>query len=222
MSSKGTKMAEKSSYKVDSGISKAERFLLDAKEAGWDGALETSGEIQTVVVTRGTEEIKISWRRGACADGSTYRNGDYTRTLRNAAACLRQLSAAPIAPPARKRVSRKVRVPRIAPTAGAANKAAGANGADLEEERESVRMRKSLPFKISAPDAVVLKAVIGKEIVWENSISGGYLNARVLPNPDQKQLRIEYSPVNRKRIITFAAAGEGYRSVYVESIVSVK
>jgi hypothetical protein len=79
-----------------------------------------------------------------------------------------------------------------------------------------------IPHPIAAMSAdKVREYVLGKEIIWRNSISRGTESAHVLPRPDQRQLRIEYG-ANKRRILVFASAGGGYRSVYLDSILDIK
>lgn len=88
------------------------------------------------------------------------------------------------------------------------------------EDRPRRPEKKRLPFKVSSPDADILKAVVGKTIVWWNERARRTEQATVLAAPNQRQLRIERT-MAQKRVLTFAALGEGFRSVYVEAILEI-
>lgn len=207
-------------------MSKAEIFADEAVKAGWtlaDKAAEDTTEIITIAHDGYGARMVMVWERGCYiyAKSSLVVQG-HQRTVRNASEGRRFLAGveAPKTTIA-KRPKRKKAI-SIEP---APNGRAGADQADVDDEgpsREELieRRRRRLPFKVSSPAADILKSVVGKEIVWQSSLSGDILSAQTLPDPDQKQLRIEYNR-NKKRILTFAARGEGFRSVYVESIIEV-
>lgn len=208
-------------------LSKAERFAQDAIDAGWSAeVISSEGNVFTAVATRGDEEIRISWRGEACLDGSKHKIGSHARTLRNAAACRRQLlvPAGQAKAPAVQRPVRRATA-KLAPSSR--------NVVDLEEldeegqEEEEARiraswdeMRKSLPFQPTSEPAEILRAVAGREICWESRLTRKLVSATVLNDVGQRQFRIEQNSKG-ERILTFAAAHEGFRSVYLDSIVSV-
>lgn len=209
-------------------MSKAAAFAEDAVKAGWTLADHTGRNEREIVTIRhdGYDATMVMVWEGGCytyARSSLVVQG-HNRTVRNASEGRRFLSGVE-AP--KVTIPRKGKAKRRKRLADPAQNGKGTapedttfelDGDDFMAERE--RRRKRLPFKVSSPAEDILKAVVGREIVWESSLSGDILAATVLPNPDQKQLRIEFNR-NKKRILTFAARGEGFRSVYIESIIEV-
>lgn len=215
-------------------MSKAEGFAKDATQAGWklvDKAVKGDSEVITIQHDGYGATMVMVWENGCYiyAKSSLVVQG-HNRTVRNASEGRRFLAGveAPKTVLPRKAKRRKA-LADPAPD-GKVNgrvKANGAASAPAQDEATPIdareilrRKRAKLPFRPSSPAEAVLKAVVGREIVWQSRLTGDILSASVLPNPDQKQLRIEF---NRKqeRILTFAARGEGFRSVYIESIVEV-
>jgi hypothetical protein len=190
---------------------KAAQFAADAEAAGWSIGIQTSGDLVTVTATRDAEEIEISWKGEACQNGSTYRNGGYCKSMRNAAACRRQMSlaAGQATPPSNRRARRRP--------------ASSATAEDSYEEspEDADAFRLELPFQLDDEAEQILKLLLGKMITWKSSLTRNLHSAVILPNADQNHIQIEEHPKNGKRILTFAAKGEGFRSVYLESIVAV-
>jgi hypothetical protein len=206
-------------------LSKPERFAADAKEAGWDPEVTHDGSITTVTARRGEQEsIAISWDGEACRSGSLYRLGSYERTLRNAAACRRQL----LVPEDEAQGSVAKRKARRVGTKSASARPVRAarvdsliSDDDFDEEDEE-RYQGNVPFDSDAAAAEIFAAVIGREIHWKSSINRTVYAARVMAKPEQRQLRIERHPRSGQRILTFAAEDEGFRSVYISSIIDVR
>lgn len=194
---------------------KAEVFKTDALNAGWKAEIKTKGELSTVVATREEDGavMSISWKGEACLNECIITVDGHTRKLRNAAACRRELSDDSTPTPKTSNSTPKAAKP--------VRRAAAA--ADLEEDDEQPRMPQPVWGRLhaEAPATDIFKAVRGRTITWLNALKGEVESATVLDKADQKQLRIEKSPVNGKRLISFAASEEGFRSVYIERIVSV-
>lgn len=191
---------------------KPDLFAADAKAAGWDPVITADGEFRTVVATRGDEKISITWKGEACQNGCFYQNAGYKRSLRNAAACRRQLTVP----------AGEVRIP--APTKRVRPRAAISEpDSDPYEEspEDANEYRRYLPFDPADEAETILAALRGREITWRSSITKGLASAVLMPNEDQRHLRIEDHPHKPKRILTFASRGAGFRSVYIDSIVAV-
>jgi hypothetical protein len=89
----------------------------------------------------------------------------------------------------------------------------------------AIRAR-NLPFDPdTSPDDVVLTAVIGKTVHWENSLSGGMESARVGRRAVSPHTHLRATSTGR-RVLTFVDdrgnAGTGFRSVALDSIVRVR
>lgn len=210
---------------IPGGLSKPDRFAADAKAAGWDPEISHDGNLTTVVARRGEESVTITWAGEACRDGSMYRLGSYERTLRNAAACRRQLAISPeeaAKTVANRKVRRvgaktaKAKAARLAPSAS--------DTGDLIEldDDEPPPYQGNVPFSMDAPADEICAAVIGKEILWKSRINQTIYSAHVMTRPNQRQLRVERHPRTGMRILTFAAADQGFRSVYLSSIIDVQ
>lgn len=194
---------------------KAEVFKTDALNAGWKADIKTKGELSTVTATREEDGavLSISWKGEACLNECTLTVDGHTRKLRNAAACRRELSgdsSTPVAKTSNSTPKAPKPVRRMAV-------------ADAEEDDEQPRVPQPVWGRLhaEAPATDIFKAVRGRTITWLNALKGETESATVLPKADQRQLRIEKSPRNGKRLLTFAAAEEGFRSVYIERIVNV-
>lgn len=208
--------------------SKAEAFCEDAKAMGWDPELTLDGDKSTVIATRGDEQVSISWRKEACLNESTYTFSGRTRKLRNASA-VRQQMAKPV-PGTDKAAGESA--PKSRRASGSATKKAR-SGKTKEPPpppfRSTPKPATRLPFDLEkASDEEVLKAVLGKRIVWKNRMSGNFDEARVMDRPDQRFLRIDINARN-ERCLTFAEAdahradraGGGFRSVRLSAIISI-
>lgn len=209
-------------------MSKAAAFAEDAKQAGWDVSdQKTKGTTETVIIrneTYGAVMVMV-WEGGRYIYAkSELTVGGHRRTVRNASEGRRFLAGVE----APKTTIPKRRPKRHAPDVQRMLDGIGAAADDEDESPEEwdpfagvEDQAKNLPFKVSSPAADILATVVGKEIVWISSLTGAVCSAHTLPSPDQKQLRIEYNAA-KKRILTFAARGEGFRSVYIESIIAVR
>lgn len=210
---------------------KAEAFAEEASTLGWEVELTRDGERSTVTAVRGNKELSISWRGAACLNETILVEDGHTRKLRNAGAARRKLEEEAGEPlsTAQKSETRK-------PIKTASSKAT-----KPETKPKRTPKEKPVPFKStpkpktilpfdpsSATDAEILRAVIGKRIVWKNRLSGGYDEARVMDRPNQRQLKIVLNG-RGERCLTFAEAdpqrpdmaGGGFRSIRLSAITSV-
>jgi hypothetical protein len=213
---------------------KAEAFADYAKSLGWKAEIKEDGPKSTVKASREGWTLSISWRGEACLNETVLEHGDGSRKIRNAGAArrhLEELAGEPTrddgghpgydrpAPKARKSsaTARKARKPKPEPVTPIETKP---------------RLAKRVPFDLeTATDEEVLKAVVGKKIIWRNVLAARYEEARVMDRPDQKHLRIV---VNRRneRCLTWCAVEENvplgqdyrgpFRSVKLASIIQIR
>jgi hypothetical protein len=203
-------------------MSKAEAFAQNAIDEGWvldkkESHEDNGATIEKIVITseRLRATMTMVWRND-CYD---YKQSGlsvvgHNRTVRNASEGRRFLKE--IAPPKTSPIGKSRRTKRRADPVPSVP----AQG-ETYDESEIAYEPAPRPFSDDTPDDDVIKAVLGREVVWESSITNNVLSATVLPSADQKHLRIERHPHNNKRILTFAARGEGFRSVYLSSIIEV-
>lgn len=204
--------------------SKGAAFAKDAEEAGWATQIWWHGDVETVVCLKTADLfLTMRWDAGRhdyAASGLVIRGK--AKKIRNAAEARRMLTG-DIQPPSERKPTRNRSKVRAEPVGGSSTAATDVLE-DVEEESWAdriARMKATLPFKVSSPEKDILKAVIGKKITWINSRTKHEESAHVLSNPNQKQLKIEFTRDTRRRVLTFAAAGEGFRSVHIDSIIQV-
>jgi hypothetical protein len=187
---------------------KGQQFLEDAIKAGWKSELVESDGRETVTCDfdNGKMKMVMIW------DGTRYDYADSYQILVTGA---------------RKTVRNASEARRVLQ---------GASGIKLEERSRSNKPTllddfetpdlpprrpepHDLPFTISAPDRAIIEAVIGKKIVWWSESKRTVESSTVMNNPKQNHLKIVRK--GSRRILNWAAAGEGFRSVYVDLIVEV-
>jgi hypothetical protein len=202
---------------------KAREFILDAEKWGWVVTKkEGVNGVASVTVMRGDEAIFIAWQDGRCLNSTTHTVGANTVKLRNASAA----RGAMLVPPGKVRRDVRKRV------------AACGNGVSAAPAKGV------LPFDIdSTPDDEVLAALLGRQIVWQNALTGGTERARLEQTRFVKiqvkyreggveKTRIEEEQANNKhtkietttagrRVFTWAAP-EGFRSVALDQILQVR
>jgi hypothetical protein len=200
-------------------MSKAERFAEEAKQAGWSAVVQKDGPKEWVIASKDEARVILTahWdcERFDYPSSSLMVDGA-KRTIRNASACRRMLTEETIRPVVERKRSKKPKPITADPIDPKVDEAD-----DEDEEPAPIPRPKHLPFKISSPSEEIRKAVIGKEITWWNQRTKMEDSARVLPDPNQRQLKIEYTR-DRKRVLSFAAVGEGFRSIHIDAILSVK
>lgn len=202
---------------------KAKAFADDAKEAGWDVSYEYSDSAngrEVVIASKGKADnptsLTLVWDNNRYNYGeSEYVVSGGSRTVRNASEARRILTGE-LKPQPGKGTGRQV-----------AKKTKAGNGIEkkTEEKLQPVRVKpklgRMLPWdEETVTEGDILKAVVGKRLVWKNRISGGYNEARVLPDPNQKQLYIA-SNSKQERCLNFAAQDGGFRSVRLSAIIRV-
>lgn len=197
--------------------SKAEIFKTDAINAGWKAEIKTKGNLSTVIAKRKKDgaTLSITWDGEKCLNETTITIAGHTRKLRNAAAGRRELigeTIMPKDPGSKPSKPKKKRLP---------DDEAPPSNSDEDDETPQIPTPQWGFVNAAAPAEHILEAVRGKTITWINASKHAVESATVLGNADQRQLRVETSPVNSKRLLTFAARGEGFRSVYIDRIVSV-
>lgn len=200
--------------------SKAQAFARDAEEAGWKVQTwkDDDGITDVVTATNGgsgqsRKTIFLVWVGEKYSYEDSYQStGDdktpgKSKTIRNASEARRIISQASGINIETKKVPRKGQETK--PTR------------DFEAEaRRVMPEKKRLPFKTSSPDRKILESVVGKTIRWWNAKARHEEVASVLADPDQRQLRIEWTR-DKKRVLTFAAKDGGFRSVYLDRILEV-
>lgn len=194
-------------------MSKHERVVAAAKEHGWEFQLiSVPGEGTGVELNRGPENLMIRWDlTGSLMHPLTYRVAGVRETkLRNVSAALKQMADKPNLTPARRRSSAAVEV----------------------DETPYL----PLPFDTDADDATIIKALRGKTIVWRNRLLNTLESGQV---PDRFQVKVKRDGVEKlvwrtsqniymttssagRRIITFPAVGEQFRSVGLDQIVQIR
>jgi hypothetical protein len=188
--------------------SKGEQFLEDAIKAGWDSKMESEDGKETVtcVFENGKMKMVMIW------DGTCYNYKESyqilvtgaKKTVRNASEARRVLQGASgIKPEQRSR----------------SNKPLLADDFDTPDMPPRRPEPHNLPFKISDPDRAIIESVIGKKIVWWSESKRVVESSAVMANPKQNHLKIVRK--GSRRILNWAAAGEGFRSVYIDLIVEV-
>lgn len=191
-------------------MGKAEAFLSDAKEAGWEAALERNGAKATVTATRPSDGavMSISWQGEACLNECSITTNGHFKKLRNAAACRRTLTSDT---PAKSPVQRRKQRPATP---------APEDLDDVEDVERTVPEPDWGRTHADVSDTLLLEELRGKTITWIN-VKKRMLEQATIDSKRNRHLRIEVSPVSRKRAVTFAAQGDGFRSIYVDRIVSV-
>lgn len=202
-----------------SSVRKAEEFVADAKKWGWEpDGIEAVATLASVTVRRGDETIFIQWKDGRFQENCTHGIGGRSVKLRNASAARGAMTT-----PAEK-VRRDVR-----------RRVPGQKVADSMPKA-------ALPFDLDkATDEEVLKAVEGRQLTWRNSMSGDLERVRV-PRTEYDTVSItkEGKVVGTKqvkannlqtklsttkagrRVLTWAAPGEGFRSVALDSLLQIR
>jgi hypothetical protein len=187
---------------------KGQQFLEDATKAGWKSEMASSDgkDVVTCLFEGSKMKIVMIW------DGTRY-NYDESyqilatgtrKTVRNASEARRVLQGASgIKLEERSRSNKPTLLDDF-------------DTPDLPPRRPEPH---DLPFTISAPDRAIIEAVIGKKIVWWSESKRTVESSTVMNNPKQNHLKIVRK--GSRRILNWAAAGEGFRSVYLDLIVEV-
>lgn len=188
---------------------KGQQFHEDAIKAGWKAELAASSpnrETVTCSFENGKMKIVMVW------DGSCYNykesyqilvNGS-KKTVRNASEARRVIQGA-----SGIKLEERSRN----------NKPILADDFDTPDAPPRRPEPHDLPFTISAPDRVIIEAVVGKRIAWWSESKRTVETSAVMANPKQNHLKIVRK--GSRRILNWAAAGEGFRSVYIDLIVEV-
>lgn len=187
---------------------KASNFAEHASRVGWKTEVDRNGTHSTVRATRESDGavLSITWEGSKCLNECRITVKGDTKKLRNAAACYRAIDGEEEALPRQSGKSNPADPP--------------ADDDDSGDDIEWTRLEPVWGQKHgAAPDPIVLQAVTGKTVVWINSKTRNAESVRVPDKP--RHLRIETSPVTLRRALTVPAAGEGFRSFYIDQIVSV-
>lgn len=200
---------------------KADRVIEAAAAATppWLSDTESSGGMYTLTLTRGDESMVIVWHEESLAlvHPLTYAlSGVREVKLRNVSAAIKVLAEKPSYKVGR---SRPTGVQRVQ-----------ADGEPLGEVY--------LPFDPAVDDdRTIVKALVGKVLVWRAVMTGEYIEARVparerVEVPDGKggkkvvlrtNPNIYISTTSAgKRVLTFPAVNEQFRSCYLDGLVQVR
>lgn len=200
-------------------MGKADRVikLAEATTPPWECELSTVGAGELLTLARGDETMQITWENGGLVHPLVYTLAGVREVkLRNVSAALKLVLGQP--------EYKTARAPRV-----------------VGEPKPKVEpVTAVLPFDIvEATDAEIIKAVRGKKLTWLNDMMGEYESARV---PDRKLVEVkdpdkpgQWKNVYRtspnitmstsaagRRILTFPAVNEQYRSVGLDRLVQVK
>lgn len=198
---------------------KAKTFAKEAKSAGWKILIEEFPENDhetRVTATKGEETICLSWYGEAMRHVAQYWNGEYHRSLRNARACYRKLHLPPTpAPPSwrpspvepKPRVQPKVKEPEVV--------------VDVDELEYVVPVTIGQDLS-RLPAKYIIKAVRGKVIDWQKDPVSKKYSAKVMDHLTPSQLKVGFSPLNGKRILTWEVQPGTFCSIYIERIVGIK
>lgn len=184
-----------------SGNPKADAFMDEAEQAGWDVEFtvdpydeEHLRGYAVVTAKRAAEVLDLSWSPTRLIEAHYLSglSGEVAKKLSSVAGAITRLNSPP---PARRKTSSTVK-------------------RDVPIQRI---LKVKIPFDIEqAYDDEIISAVKGRKLVWWNTIGEYYDEARV----GLKSLRIETGTAGRA-ILTFCSP-EGFRSVALENLVQVK
>lgn len=201
-------------------MGKAERVIAVAQATSppWEVDLVAGDAAsETLHLARGDETMTIKWVNGGLEHPLTYSlSGVKEVKLRNVSAALKVIEGKPD-------YTKRTAAPR--------------------QERSSAPReiaKVALPFDIeTATDSDIIKAVRGKQIVWLNEMAGEYERASVPPRKlvevkdasapggvkkvwrTSRNISVSKTSAGR-RVLTFPAVGEQYRSVGLDSIVQIR
>ncbi|QHB37469.1 hypothetical protein SEA_LEOPARD_63 [Mycobacterium phage Leopard] len=198
------------------GVEKAQQFGLYAKSHGWSGKYHLEDGIVYLFARRGeSETIEIWWSEA----GKALPEQLPIYTLAGEKIKLRNVSAAAV------RVANEPDMSRLRKATRKARRQLE-NAAPVPEEIDDyiASMTGTLPFDHESTDAEIKAALKGRTITWVNRRTGQLDSAIVSDNPKQfKVVRknkpyVDFVyPVQRTNVIETY----GFRSVYLDSIVSV-
>lgn len=188
-----------------SGNPKADAFMDEAEQAGWNVEFIDHEDVPGYIVVKARREyiaealrqeevLDLSWSPTRLIEAHYISGlpGEVAKKLSSVAGAITRLnSSTPTTRKTSSTVKRDVPVKRIP--------------------------KEKMPFDIEeAYDDEIFDAVRGRKLVWLNTISENYEEARV----GMKSLRIETGTAGRA-ILTFCSP-EGFRSVALENLVQVK
>lgn len=200
--------------------SKAERVIAAAQAATppWEHEVEEVEGFTTLTLIRGDETMQITWdSKTALIHPLTYTLAGVREVkLRNVSQALKDCITVAPDYKVKKTVQRRVASPP---------KEVG---------------RSPLPFDIEeASDEEIIKAVRGRKLVWLNQMAGEFEQAVVpgrklveVKDPDKpgamkkvwrtsRNIKMSTTSAGR-RVLTFAAVGEQFRSIGLDTLVQVR
>lgn len=201
-------MFEYKSPRGRDGAKKAITFGSYAHQFGWSGKWTSEDGVTHLFCRRGENEtLDVWWMENGCVmpgHEPIYHLAGERIKLRNVSAAAKIVTATPD-PDRLKKASRKRR------------KQTGIDGYHPDNADELIMgLQGSLPFDSESDDEEIEAVLHGRTITWVNRMSGETDSAFV--NAD-KQFQVKR---NGHDYITFCdAARSGFRSVYLDSIISV-
>lgn len=181
---------------------KAEFIIGLAAKTKWAGAVKTSDEAATVLLTRGKETVEIRYDGNSCKEMPTVTFDGQVRQVRNVAAALRVIESSAKA--------------NEAVFAERANKKAAMRKAAPVKRAPGVRARK-IPFTADEPVEEVKAKLLGKRLVWTNRISGLMEEDVVAAERNRNDHHFSIT----KGQLSFVG-NYGFRSVRLDQLVAVR
>lgn len=191
--------------------SKSDALVSFALSAGWKAAAEdgVAGSI-VVIATRDPETVRVTFRDNKLdlAEMPTHEYSGRVVKLRNVSAAKKVMEASaeaaaasqPVSGPRRERKERERH----------------------EDDRGAVVITRRLPWPSDEEptDEELIAYIVGKKLVWRNTVGGTYEEAHAVPS--DKSTQVVSSPRNGKRVLNFLSAEGAFRSLYVENLVQIR
>lgn len=136
---------------------KAEFIIGFARKAKWKGSAKSSDGATTVLLERGKETVEIRYDGNSCREMPIVTYDGQVRQVRNVAAALRviETSAKENASVFEERAEKKVGMRKAQPV-----------------KRQPGERARKIPFTLDDGEDEIKSKLVGKRIVWTNSISG--------------------------------------------------
>ena len=190
---------------------KASNFANFAKEHGWQSKCTQEGIVVRLFARRGENEtLEIQWH-----DGCVLTEFAPVYSLAGERIKVRNLSAAS------KVIQEKPDPKRLAKATRKRKRQTGIDysGGPLSDD-DRMSLRGSVPFDAESTDDEIEAVLHKRSITWINTISGQVDSARIDADKQFKIVRKNGNEKIKADFVTFCCA-EGYRAVYLKSIVAV-
>lgn len=181
-----------------SGNAKADDFMDEAEEAGWDVEFAADDGLVNVHAKRGAEVLDLTWSRTRLEDAHHLSGlpDEIAKRLSSVKGAITVLNSHPPKPKAKT------------------------NGRQVDREEPVKRiLKEKIPFDIeNAYDDEIITAVQGHWLIWWNNTAEDY--ERHFCMRQKNHIKIETGQGGRA-VLTFISP-EGFRSVALEELVQVK